>query len=360
MGKLYEQLSSHLRATPTVRRFVESLEQLPGLENWSPPQSIAAGWPRIVAWGQVVDVTRSLPGAQELHGAVAASILRGGEPDPDTLAELSGAALCIELGAIAAGRIPEGENRTADWRMIWPEDAEVDVEVACAQRKPKHVRNLEAAKTLAAEVSDRTRSFDVVVDIVDPRNADDRQAVKEAIRHISANDPVCSSGRWAVRALPLARGATVLWTAGQDSAPVWWPSDLARNCFFARQLATVDAKEAPPQVRIWFGVPFVAYINPVMRKADRPQHTEGLSFLVVVDITNLPGAFEEMTRVIAGFLPFWTAVGGVLIFRTIAALDRVGWSWRLIRNPSAAVLLPGALCNGRADLPQVMDVYEKL
>jgi hypothetical protein len=97
-------------------------------------------------------MTRSVPGAQDLHSALANSILIGGEPEPDILAELSDAALCIALGAIAAGRIPEDENRTADWRIMWSENADVDVEVGCAAKTLKHVRSLDAAKALAAEV----------------------------------------------------------------------------------------------------------------------------------------------------------------------------------------------------------------
>lgn len=116
MGKLFEQLRPHLPANPIVRSFIEALELLPGLERWSPPQPIAAAWPRVVAWGQVVHMTRSLPGAEELHRALAHSVLNDSEPDRDILAELNGAALCIALGAIAAGRIPEDKNRTADWR----------------------------------------------------------------------------------------------------------------------------------------------------------------------------------------------------------------------------------------------------
>lgn len=96
-----------------------------------------------------------------------------------------------------------------------------------------------------------------------------------------------------------------------------------------------------------------------MRKADGPQGAQGLPFLVVVDVSDLPGAFTEIPRVAASFLPFWKAVGGILIFRKMADFDRVGWSWRLIRNPDATILLPQSLCDGRADLPTTMDSYVK-
>jgi hypothetical protein len=106
--------------------------------------------------------------------------------------------------------------------------------------------------------------------------------------------------------------------------------------------------------------PYESYINPVMRKANFPQGTAGIPFLIALDVSNLPGAFTELPRAVAGFLPIWQVVSGILPFNQFVHPERVGWQWRLLRNPYAAVPLPDALCVGRADLPQVMETGVRL
>jgi len=61
----------------------------------------------------------------------------------------------------------------------------------------------------------------------------------------------------------------------------------------------------------------------------------------------------EMPRAVAGFLPQWTAVSGIMLFQDVMfGFERVGWSWCLLSNPHAAVPLPDALSAGRANLPR--------
>jgi hypothetical protein len=111
---------------------------------------------------------------------------------------------------------------------------------------------------------------------------------------------------------------------------------------------------------VGFGVPYNSYVNPIMRKADFPQGTAGLPFLLAVDVSDLAGALREIPRAVAGFLPFWKAVSGILLFHDVMGVDQVGWLWRLIRNPHSVVPLPEALCAGRADLPQTMETGVRL
>jgi len=79
--------------------------------------------------------------------------LASGRPAPETFAELSGAAICVALGAVAGGRIPRGSGRTADWRMVWPGDAGLDLEVTAAKRKKKHVERQTFATDLAKDAA---------------------------------------------------------------------------------------------------------------------------------------------------------------------------------------------------------------
>jgi hypothetical protein len=105
-------------------------------------------------------------------------------PTLETFAELSAAGLCVALGAIMAGRIPEGQSRIADWRMVWPVDAEVDVEVTVGRKKQAHLDREEAAKLLINELFDEYRSFDLVIDMLDSTNKSHYEAVRQASAQI--------------------------------------------------------------------------------------------------------------------------------------------------------------------------------
>lgn len=351
----YERVSDRVRDAAIVRDLIESVECLPGLDSWSPPDGLENHRIELIGWGFVLWMTRSLDGSESVQKALAAEILAGGRPVPETFAELSGAGLCVAHGAVAGRRIPRGGSKTADWRMVWPPDADVDFEVTVAKRKKKHVERRALAIELANALFRPDREFDLVVDLVDPTVAEDRAAILAVAEKTIPGQPDGLPGRWQLLAQEITREPKVLVIGGQDPRPAWWSVGNARCFVLHGQLAGPDTRCAPPQVRVSFGVPYDSYINPIMRKADFPQGAPGLPFLVAVDISSLPGAFIEMPTALAGFLPFWKTVSGILLFHDVMGVDRVGWLWRLLKNPHAAVTLPEALCDGRADLPQMME-----
>ncbi|TAK42930.1 MAG: hypothetical protein EPO27_15925 [Betaproteobacteria bacterium] len=339
---------------------MESVERLPGLDKWSPSHGFEIQRTELIRWGHALWMTRSLPGVESLQQTIAGEILASGRPAPETFAELDGAALCVALGAVAAGRIPRGSDRTADWRMVWPGDANLDLEITIAKRKKKHMERAAFATDLANAIFALDRDFDLVVDLADSALPKDRDMILEKAETIASGQTQGDSSKWQMRALQITRAPTVLYSGGQDPQPSWWPADQSRCFVFKSYVAGPDAHHAPPQVRICFGVPYDSYVNPIMRKADAPQGTEGLPFLVAVDIADLPGAFREIPRVVSGFLPFWRAVSGILLFHSMMNVDRVGWLWRLLRNPHADVALPEELCAGRADLEDIMETGVQL
>lgn len=360
MGTWYEKVRGRVPDSPIVKDLIESVERLPGLDNWSPPRGLENHWLDLIRWGFPLWMTHSLAGVEPLQRAIGAEVLATGGPAAETLAELSAAALCVGLGAIAGGRIPRGNDRTADWRMVWPVDASLDLEVTAARKKERHVQRQAFATELADHLFEADRDFDVVIDLADPTIPEDRDAILTTAKTITSGQTEEAAGRWRVRAQEITREPTVLYTGGQDPRPSWWSVDQARCFVFKGYVAGPDTHRAPPQVRVCFGVAYDSYVNPIMRKANSPQGTTGLPFLVAVDISELPGAFRELPRVAAGLLPFWKAVSGILLFHEVTGMDRVGWLWRLLGNPHAEVPLPERLCAGRADLPETMETGVRL
>jgi len=113
--------------------------------------------------------------------------------------------------------------------------------------------------------------------------------------------------------------------------------------FFHGMLAGPDTIVAPPQVRVYYGVPFDAYINPVQKKADKPQAAAGAPYLITIDIADLPGAFRELARQLPANWSIWPQVSGILLFRDVLSQSRSGWEWLLLVNSSAQAQLPPSL-----------------
>lgn len=359
MGAWYEKIRGRVPDAAVVRDLVDSVEQLPGLDKWCPPQGLENHCAELIRWGFPLWMTRSLDGMDSLHRSFVAEILASRGPAPESFAELSGAGACVGLGAVGGHRSPRSSGKTADWRLVWPEDAAVDVEVTVARMKQRHIERQKLATDLATTLFRADRDFDLVVDLVDPTIREDRDAILATAENITGSRVEAVSGKWQLRAQEITREPTTVFTDG-DPRPPWWSVSDAR-CFVLHGLvAGPDTRRAPPQVRVWFGVPYDSYVNPIMRKADFPQGAAGLPFLLAVDISGLPGAFLEMPRVVADFLPHWRAVSGILLFQDMRGVDRVGWLWRLLKNPHAAIQLPETLCSGRADLPQAMETGVRL
>ena len=353
MGKWYDKIRRADSDTPIVRDLVESVEHLPGMERWSPRDGLENHRMELIRWGLVLWMTRSLSGVESLQRAISREILASGSPSPETFAELSGAALCVALGAVGGSRIPQGRSRTADWRFTWPGDASLDLEVAAAKQKREHVERQALAVSLVNDLFASDRDFDLVINLVDPTLSQDRNEILTKARSIASGQMEGKPPRWEMRTERITREPTLVFTGGQDLRPSWWPLDRARLGIVNGYSAGLDSDRAPPQVRLWFGVPYDSYVNPIRRKADSPQGTEGLPFLVAVDIAELPDALVEIPIAISGFLPHWKAVSGILLFRNVVHFDYVGWSWRLIRNAYAEVPLPEDLWVG-PDISETM------
>jgi len=220
----------------------------------------------------------------------------------------------------------------------------VDVEVTVARRKPAHIERESAARALAAELHRPEAGIDLIAHIIDSTNKRDVEAVRNAGLAVQVGEALSNGTSWEIRADPITREPLVIYVAGQyEEPPAWWPANQVRNLAFLQMVAVQDATVAPPQVRIWNGLPLTSYINTLQRKAEAPQGTPGNSFIIAFDIAGLPGGFSEVPRAAAGLMPFWTAVSGILLFRDIAGRGSVGWEWKLISNPDASVPLPESL-----------------
>ena len=115
-----------------------------------------------------------------------------------------------------------------------------------------------------------------------------------------------NAGRWLLRAEVPNREPDALVIGDQtDDRPEWWLSGNVRAFLIHGTAAGPNATTAPPQVRIRYGVPFTAYINPIQNKADRSQDSSDHPFVIGIDVQELPGAFEAFRKELPAFFSNW-------------------------------------------------------
>ena len=327
---------------PVVEALLERLRRLPLLAGWAPKHGLQPRRPHVLHWAHVLSLLDSFTGHDALINQFCEEIIAADAPQPNTFAELSAAALAGALGAASGRRLDRAATPTADWRITWPPDAAVDVEVTVGRQKAEHVRRHDAANGLLNYFTAKDRTDDLVIHIADPTNREDATQVIETVSEVEPNGSIDNSGRWSVRRVQVSRDTFAIYS-GFDEAPSWWPRGVLRQIVFEVVLAGPESTQAPGQVRVLFGVPAIAYINPVMKKADRPQGEEGRPFLLAVDVLSLPGAFSDLPQQIDGFFEQWSRVSGILLFADLPAMDRSAWRWRLLPNPHAVTRLPESL-----------------
>jgi hypothetical protein len=348
MGNWYEQLRERLPDGEVAKQLVEAVETLPGIDAWNPKHGLTNKWLDIVRWGLPLHMVRTLPGLDGLRERLAGEILYQDQPNAADLGELNAGALCVALGAVAGGRIPEEEFKTADWYFEWP-DGPVEVEATTAATKKEHLRRRSAAFELLDVFHEPTDAVDTVIHIVDPTSKQDTRELLDAVASNSIAT-IEKPGHWQVRKVPISREITTIYAPATDDPPIWWSAEDVRLSCFRSFIAGPESKAAPTQSRLHWAVPYSAYINPVMKKADEPQGSIDAPFLIATDISALPAGMRELPKAMSGFWDQWTRVSGVLIFHEFVGIGRAGWFWRLLANSHAAVPLPDSLLKHRANL----------
>jgi len=154
------------------------------------------------------------------------------------------------------------------------------------------------------------------------------------------------TSNWEVRAKEIrGRDAYTIFTAGQkDSVPAWWGADALSSLAFCTAVAGPGESKPRPQTRVITGLPIRSYLNPVERKATGSQSRNDL-FIIAFDVSQLPGAFEELKRGLPGYFEIWNHVAGVLAFQFMAfmAFTRCWWRRKFYANTHCRTTAPREL-----------------
>lgn len=341
---LYEKLLPVLpqKPLPIVRASIESIGQLPGLKNWNPTITPELAF-KVIRIGFPLTYLSSVRTCDRLRRRIAYALLSEQDPDPSDLAECNAAALCITLGAVALEHVKRSTRRTPDFKICWPSQTEIDLEVTCAAEKAAHVDRMRIASKLVERIHNKARSFDIVLHYIDPPTEDESVAIIKAAYEVTPGNAIEEPGKWALRAEKPQRDPYTAYTAGEPTnEPDWWPRQPIKRIILYQSLPGPGAIVSPPRTRVLYAVPFDTYINPVQSKADRPQSSGGQPYLIAIDVGNLGGAYGQFRQRLPEYFRIWKRLSGVLTFSSWINIgsSRMGWTWGLIVNPFAACTLP--------------------
>lgn len=328
-------------SAPIVEASIGALGNLPHMQDWKPKiLNLADAWP-LISWGFPLTFLNNST-FDRLRADIGLAISEKGAPNTADLSEVNAVALAVALGANGAENVKCTETRTPDFLIAW-DDAIVEFEVTRASQKEAHVVRRSHSHNVAMALQVLKRPFDLIVHLSDLLTQSELTNLLDAASTLDLSEEAESINRWHIRSLSVMREPGALLVAGQkDEFPNWWSEDSVTSCVISQIVDAQGAAVANPQVRVNFGVPIKGYVNPVQRKAEFPQASGNVPFVIAIDVGELPGAFNEFRRSIPHYFSFWSQVSAILVFRDnfTAPFEKIGWLMELIVNPFAASPLP--------------------
>lgn len=261
---------------------------------------------------------------------VSQSIIEGMPKNVDTWAELMAGGLISNIGC-SIRFVPEIQgHRTPDLIVTSVNGDSADVEVVRAQRRVSH-----------SDLEGFLQALNAAIGVNDDRNygiylgESPEQYLGEIIDAIAAIDNgsrLERPGKWAVVAdEPQYRAPYTGGDAERQIKPSWWADGPS-----FRVVSTRLGGEHSPVTSLSAKIPLADYLNPIRRKAERPQRSAAIPYVIALESTQLPDAARRIPHQLSGFFPLWSHVSAVLVFVGLFGVNSYTWKCSLIRNPTAS------------------------
>jgi len=317
---------------------------LPGSEDWHPDEQSPIQMLMPFDIGLPLALLGDEKSVDHLKKRIGYAIAKGKQPDKSDWSEVQAGALMCHFGAEAEFVRPQ-KTRTPDIRARWPSNSIVDVEVTAAETRQVHKDVQDALATLCEVVRARDQKWHIVAFFSDASDQSDINAAVEEMIQLSPGNFAEQPNRWIVRGVePERRDDVVGGGVKELFAPTWWPQK--EPTFGA--ISTVVGGEFSPVVKFESLIPQISYMNPISRKADRPQRDTANPYLIVVDVKDLAGAHQRIGSDLVNWFPTWEHVSAVMLYdaRFFVGVRTKEWHVSIYRNPHATLRLPNELSGG--------------
>lgn len=312
---------------------LEAFERFLGLPDWIPADPYLGSYDRPFELGAMYAFLQHANAEENLSEA-RTSFLAKGFVDAPLRAELSAGALLRRLNCDAMF-VPKAKVRTPDITIEWGCQT-VDIEVVAGQRKPSN-RALQGRLGDLSRAIDLRSEADVLVFLNRELSDETFDEVVRVSGALAVGETCEAENLWRVAALPPAgRAIDEFATAARKEAQPWW---WARPTMFA--VRTVVGEEVR-RVDVGTTFPIEDYLNPVLRKANRPQRSSKANpYVIALDVSSIPNAQQAVVQHVLLAMTTWEQVSAVLLFYDFfPSTGAKAWRALLLRNAAAIIPLP--------------------
>jgi hypothetical protein len=337
----------------SLNRTAEFVASLPGLETWVPADE-GMHVLSVLALGAVVGRVDRL-GCEHLLKSIAESISSTGHSSAEDTAELNSAAL-LSVWATDVRRVSTVKGtKTPDFEAVI-DGVSVECEVTNSEQKSHHV-------DLQTRSNDLTKRLQAVLTVAGLRvrfseDADDSDFFEmiRAAANLAPSDVRESVGRWFIQAYD-----TSIQPDPDAGNPTWWPKQYAQpasiqSSFQVSYSSTTQHVDHQSAIEVLWCLSTRSYINSLSKKENADQASGTKPFIVLCDVTQLPGAFGWYADNLPPILRTWSKkLSAVILFsRGITGLDSLQFEYQTHINSNATIKAPKQLilhANGEMTIP---------
>jgi hypothetical protein len=287
-----------------------------------------------------------------LVAAISESLRTGGTMPRDDKAELTAAAL-VRPWCERVRYIPRSKHGRTPDLVASDHGQEIEIEVTIANRKEEQERRRQAASALQSKLCAIPLDRHIVVHYLEPLTPAEEQAIIEAACRLEIGQATETENRWHVAiAPPQGPAFNVMPTT---PTPGWFPNQLATPASLSASVHLAGPASAPmtASAQVRWDLSTESYLNPLSKKAERPQGSGESPFVIAMDVTQLPGAEKWYGSELAGYWEQWPHVSGVLLFHGPALWAGIGLrlSYTVLLNPYALHPLGSNWVSGKWERP---------
>ena len=328
----------------SLDRIAECVANLPGLDAWKPA---ADGMDvlSVLLLGATLSRVDQL-GCESLLKKIAKSIAAVGRPNPEDSAELNSAAL-LSLWASNVRSVPTKTGvKTPDFKAEIG-GVEVECEVTNSEQKSLQIALKERAIALAQHLQAVLPVAGLRVRFSDEADENDLHNLVVEAATLTPGEIRESNNRWHIQGFDSPVQPDL------DAAiPSWWQKQYAtptilQSSFQVSHSSVAQQVDTRPgvEIEVLWCLSTKSYLNSLSKKQSAEQASGSVPFIVLCDVSQLPGAFGWYSENLPPLLKTWSQrLSAVILFRrVIPGLDTLQFKYQIHTNPNASLQVPTAL-----------------
>jgi hypothetical protein len=311
--------------------YVSNLTGLEGLAGWTPSNDAS-----------IVDILCVASALAELSShscesfkrKIGKSLLDENAIDSDKLAELCAATLISRFVLNLESIGEEGTRKTPDFKGSTASKS-IEFEVTNSTEKVSQSERKQMCNKLQSKLRLLQPKLNLKIRFVDNLTDNDIDNICETVNSIKIGEAFQQENLWYVEAVH---------NQEQIEEPDWLvnPYAIPVSLSFSFIVSPGYSATISDHLDIQWVLSTHAYINSLSKKTDASQSSDTIPFVILCDVTSLPGAFKWYSSNIADYMKYWDEkISSVIIInRSLQDFGTLRISYMRFENPTCKHNLP--------------------